>query len=50
MKAGPDGPALFIISYDLLIVGRMDHEIALCMLAYRAAFRGFLADNDVTAV
>jgi hypothetical protein len=28
----------------------MNHEIALCMLAYRAKLRSLLTDNYVTAV
>ena len=34
----------------LLIVCRMNHEIALSMLAYRAHFRSLLAYYDMTAV
>ena len=34
----------------LLIVSRMNHEVALRMLAHRADFRSFLAYNDMTAV
>ena len=35
---------------NILIISRMNHEIALCMLAYRADFRSLLAYHDMTAV
>jgi len=41
--------SLFYLA-DLLVISRMNHEIALCMLAYRADLRSLLADHDMTAV
>ena len=45
-----EGRPVIIITYMLLIVSRMNHEVALWMLTYRAEFRSLLADNYVAAV
>ena len=37
-------------SETILVVSRMNHEVALCMLAYRAHLRSLLANHDMTAV
>ena len=39
-----------IFYIQLLIISRVNLEIALCMFAYRANLRCFLANHDVTAV
>ena len=41
--------SLFYLA-DLLVISRMNHEIALCMLAYRTDLRSLLTYYDVTAV
>ena len=47
----PEGSLiLFGIANYLLIVSRMNLEIALRMLADRAHLRSLLSDNDMTAV
>jgi hypothetical protein len=41
---------VLFITYYLSIVCRMNHEVASCMLAYRAEFWSLLADYNMAAI